>query len=172
MKRLFMTLALVAAFSATSSAHKFEKDGIVIKHPWTRATAEGASVGVGYLTITNTGKEPDKLIGGTFEDAASVEIHEMKMDGDKMLMRQLKDGLEIQPGVSVKFNPGGYHLMFVGLKKAIALGANIKGSLTFQKAGAIDISYKVESLGATSSSDGDHGSMKMDDPAMMHDHSK
>jgi periplasmic copper chaperone A len=170
MKRLLMALAVVAAFSTTSSAHKFEKNGILIKHPWTRATADGARVGVGYLTITNTGKEADKLIGGAFEGADAVEIHQMKMDGDKMLMRQLKDGLDVQPGQSIGFSPGGYHLMFVGLKKPIAQGANIKGSLTFEKAGAIDESYKVEALGATSSSDGDHGGMKMDDPAAMHDH--
>ena len=85
MKRLILALAFVAAFSAAGSAHKFEKNGILIKHPWTRATAEGASVGVGYLTITNNGKEADKLTGGTFEGAATVEVHEMKMDGDKML---------------------------------------------------------------------------------------
>lgn len=172
MKRLILALALVAAFSAAGSAHKFEKNGILIKHPWTRATAEGASVGVGYLTITNNGKEADKLTGGTFEGAATVEVHEMKMDGDKMLMRQLKDGLEIQPGQSVKLSPGGYHLMFVGLKAPIAKGPNIKGSLTFEKAGTIDVSYKVESLGATDSSDNAHDGMKMDGAEPMHDHAQ
>ncbi|MBS0232113.1 MAG: copper chaperone PCu(A)C [Proteobacteria bacterium] len=172
MKQLIVALALLVAFSAPGSAHKFEKGDIVIEHPWTRATAPGAAVGVGYLAITNNGKEVDKLTGGTFDGAGNVEIHEMKMDGDKMLMRQLKDGLEIKPGETVKFSPGGYHLMFVGLKKPIANGPNIKGSLTFEKAGAVDVTYKVESLGAMKSSDADHSGMKMDDSEMKHDHAQ
>lgn len=178
MKRLIMALALLVAFSAPGLAHKFEKDGIVVHHPWTRATAPGAAIGVGYLSITNTGKEPDKLTGGTFEGADKVEVHEMKMEGDKMLMRQLSDGLEIKPGETVKLTPGGYHLMFPGLKKPIAAGANVKGSLTFEKAGSIDVSYKVESIGAMTSSDGGHdamkmdGTMKMDGPEMKHDHAQ
>ena len=65
---------------------------MLVVHPWTRATPDGATVGVGYLTISNNGKEADGLIGGTFEGADKIEIHEMKMDGDKMIMRQLKDG--------------------------------------------------------------------------------
>jgi periplasmic copper chaperone A len=176
MKRLMIALAFAVAFAAPSYAHKFEKNGIVVHHPWTRATAPGAAVGVGYLSITNNGKEPDKLTGGTFEGAGAFEIHEMKMDGAKMMMRQLKDGIEIKPGETVKFTPGGYHLMFTGLKTTIAMGPNIKGSLTFEKAGSIDVSYKVESIGAMSSSDAGHDSMKMDDgmkmDGMTHDHAQ
>lgn len=176
MKRLIMALALIVACSAPGMAHKFEKGGITAKHPWTRMTAPGATVGVGYLSITNNGKEPDTLTGGSFDGADHVEIHEMKMDGDKMMMRQLKDGLVIKPGETVKFSPGGYHLMFIGLKKPIAKGPNVKGSLTFQKAGTLDVTYKVESIGAMSSSDADHGdmkmdgTMKMDGSETMHDH--
>lgn len=170
MKQLMAALALLVVFSVPGSAHKFEKNGIVVGHPWARATAPGASVGVGYLTITNNGKEADTLTGGTFEGADHIEIHEMKMDGDKMMMRQLKDGLEIKPGETVKFNPGANHLMLVGLKAPIAQGPKIKGALTFAKAGTIDVAFQVESLGAMSSSDADHSSMKMDDSEMKHDH--
>jgi len=172
MKRLILALASLVVLAAPSSAHHFEKNGLVIGHPWTRATPPGATVGVGYLTITNNGKEPDKLVGGTFEGAAQVEVHEMKMDGEKMLMRRLADGLVVKPGETVKFNPGSYHLMFVGLKAPIAKGANVKGALSFEKAGSIDISYKVEALGATSSPDGGAGAMKMDGHEMMHDHAQ
>jgi hypothetical protein len=178
MRHLIIALALLAASVAPSSAHKFEKNGIVVHHPWTRVTAPGAAVGVGYLTITNIGKESDKLTGGTFEGADRAEVHEMKMDGDKMMMRELSDGLEIKPGETVKFTPGGYHLMFIGLKTPIAKGPNIKGTLTFEKAGTIDVTYKVESIGAMSSSDEDHGSMKMDGTMKMdgsdmkHDHAQ
>lgn len=163
MKQMILAFLAIVATCGIATAHHFEKDGLVIKHPWTRATPNGASVGVGYLTITNNGKNSDRLTGGTFEGAADVEVHEMKMKGDTMMMRHLSDGLEIEPGETVKFSPGSYHLMFTGLKKPIAQGPNIKGSLKFEKAGSIDVTYKVESIGAMKSSDDMHGDMKMDD---------
>ena len=92
------------------------------------------------------------------------------MDGDKMTMRELKDGIEIKPGETVTFNPGAYHLMFLGLKKPIAKGPNVKGSLTFEKAGSVNVDYKVEDIGAMDSSDAGQGDMKMDGSEPMHDH--
>jgi len=153
MKLVLFSLVLGVALCGEASAHQFAKGDLIIVHPWTRATPVGATVGVGYLKITNNGKVSDHLTGGTFEGADHVEIHEMKMNGDNMTMRQLKDGLEIKPGETVTFNPGSYHLMFIGLKKPIAQGPNVKGSLTFETTGSVDVDYKVESIGAMNSSD-------------------
>jgi copper(I)-binding protein len=177
MQRALLIIAALVALAPAALAHKFEKGGLVIHHPWTRATPEGATVAVGYLSITNNGPDADRLTGGTFEDAGNVEIHEMKMDGDKMTMRELKDGLVIKPGETAEFKPNSNHLMFTGLKKPLAKGTNVKGSLTFEKAGSVDVSYKVESIGAMSSSDStdshmdhmDHMDMQMDGSGKMHD---
>lgn len=134
-------------------AHQYQKGDLLIAHPWTRATPEGATVGAGYVKVTNNAKVPDRLTNATFENAQSVEIHEMKMDGDKMTMRHVTDGVEIKPGATVAFAPGSYHLMFIGLKNPIAQGPNIKGSLIFERAGTVDVEYKVEPIGASDSSD-------------------
>ena len=153
--RTFMLLGLFA-MAPTVLAQSFNKGDIVIDHPWTRATPEGATVGAGYLKITNTGKTADHLTGGTLEGAANVEVHEMTMDGDVMKMRQLSDGLEIKPGATVELKPGSYHLMFLDLKKPIVEGTTVKGTLTFDKAGSIDVSYKVEKAGAPDGMDHMH----------------
>jgi copper(I)-binding protein len=143
--------AAILIFSSAVFAHSFKKGDISIDHPWTRATPAGATVGVGYLKITNNGKEPDKLTGGTFGGAEKVEVHEMKMAGDTMMMRQLKDGLEIKAGETVEFAPMSFHLMFLGLKKPVAEGDDVKGTLIFEKAGTVDVTYKVEPFGAMES---------------------
>jgi len=153
--RLIETTAILI-FSSAVFAHSFKKGDISIDHPWTRATPDGATVGAGYLKITNNGKEADKLTGGTFDGAETVEMHEMKMTGDTMIMRQLKDGLEIKAGETVEFAPMSFHLMFLGLKKSIAEGDDVKGTLIFEKAGAVDVTYKVEPFGAMDSKDDKH----------------
>ena len=79
----------------------------------------------------------------------------MKMNGDMMIMRELPQGIEIKPGETIAFTPGSYHLMLHGLKKPIVVGPNVKGTLSFEKAGSVDVDYKVEAFGAMTSSDHD-----------------
>jgi hypothetical protein len=126
-----------------------------ISAAWARATPKGAPVGGGYMTIANTGTTPDRLIGGSSDASKRFEIHEMSMDNGVMKMRPVK-ALEIKPGQSVVFNPGGYHVMFVGLNKQLAQGEHIKATLDFEKAGRVDVDFTVEGIGAQGPS-GDHG---------------
>jgi copper(I)-binding protein len=108
------------------------------------------------MKITNTGTAPDRLISGSSDIAPTFEVHEMTMENDVAKMRPVKDGLEIKPGETVELKPGSFHVMFVGLKKPLPAGDHIKATLTFEKAGAVDIEYDVRPLGA---SPGDKGAM-------------
>ncbi|MBN8980694.1 MAG: DUF1775 domain-containing protein [Rhizobiales bacterium] len=143
--------------SATTSSSDIKAGDLTISNPWTRATAGGAKVGGGYLTITNKGTAPDRLTAVSLTAAGNSEIHEMKMDGGVMQMRPLANGLEIKPGETVKLAPGGYHAMFMDLKEPLKEGALVKGQLTFEKAGKVDVEFKVEPIGFTGEKSG--GSM-------------
>jgi len=140
-------LALSLAFAGSAAAHDYELGSLSIKHPWSRATPKGASVAGGYLTITNNGTTPDRLIGGSVEAAKRFEIHEMSMEGGVMKMRELPKGLEIAPGATVELKPGSYHVMMMNLSKQFMQGDKIKGSLTFEKAGKVDVEFTVEAVG-------------------------
>ena len=70
------------------------------------------------------------------------------MDGNVMKMRELEKGLEIAPGATVMLKPGGYHIMFMGLKAPIAKDAEVPVTLVFEKAGSIDIALKAAAIGA------------------------
>ena len=147
-----MVVALCLAVPA--SAHGFKVGDLTIGHPWTRATPGGAKIGGGYLSITNNGTTPDRLVGVSLSVADRGEIHEMKMDNGVMTMRPLADGIAIKPGETVKFAPGGYHLMFMDLKEPLKEGTMVKGQLQFEKAGKVDVEYKVDAIGATGEKSG------------------
>ena len=149
-------VAFVCAIGA-ASAHDYKVGSLAIDHPWTRATPRSATVGGGYLKITNNGGAPDRLISVSSDAAATVEIHEMKMSGSKMQMRPLKDGIEIRPGQTVEFRPGGYHIMFMKIKQPFEQGKRIKGTLTFEKAGKIEVEFAVDAMGAQAPTMGGHG---------------
>jgi hypothetical protein len=119
-----------------------------IEAPWTRATPAGARVAGGYMRITNTGSAPDRLIGGTFPLAGRFEVHEMAVTNGVMTMRELSKGLEIAPGQTVELKPGGFHVMFMDLKQPVAAGQPLRGTLVFEKAGTVEITYQVAPIGA------------------------
>ena len=141
-------LAIIAcAASAMAIAGDYKVGSIEIIAPWSRATPKGASTAIGYMTLKNDGATSERLIGGSIAVANSFELHSMVMDHGVAKMRELKD-VEIKPGQTVQFTPGGSHVMFVGLKRALAKGEHVKGTLLFQYAGTVQIEYDVAGLGA------------------------
>lgn len=139
-----------------ATAADYSVGALRISDPWSRATPAGAKVGAGYLTITNTGREPDRLVGGNALVSGLFEIHEMAMIDNVMRMRALPKGLEIKPGETIALRPGSFHIMFMDLKQPLKEGQPIKGTLVFEKAGTVAIEYRVESLGAKESTGGGH----------------
>lgn len=162
MKRVaFLLAAALAAFAGLPAAAEDVTVGAIkITAPWSRATPKGASVGGGYFKITNTGTTVDRLIGGTSDAAPRFEIHEMAVVDGIMKMREMPKGIEIKPGETIEFKPGGYHVMFVGLNKQLMQGGEVKGTLQFEKAGKVDVAFKIEAIGAQSGGGHDMGGMK------------
>ena len=151
--RTLLIVALIAGAAAAfaqGTGGMFKVGNIVIETPWIRATPHGASVAGGYMKITNNGKEPDRLIAVTLEGAPRVELHQMSMSGSVMQMRPLAKGIEIKPGAAVELKPGGYHVMAMDLTQGFTEGGVVKGTLTFEKAGKVEIEYRVGPVGAAS----------------------
>ncbi len=115
---------------------------------FTRATLPNAPVAGGYLTISNKGAADDRLVSVSTPAAGMAQIHEMKMEGDVMKMNELPEGLVIPAGGSVALAPGGYHLMFMDLTGPLVEGESIIVTLTFEKAGTVEVQIPVGSPAA------------------------
>jgi copper(I)-binding protein len=149
MTRTFLAAAVLAALLAMPAyADDVTVGALKISAPWARATPKGAAVGGGYMAITNTGSAPDRLVGGTTDISNRFELHEMSLDNGVMKMREVGQGVEIKPGEKVEFKPGGYHVMFMGLKQQLVQGQHFKATLQFEKAGKVDVDFVIEGLGA------------------------
>ncbi len=150
----FMIVALCTALATSPAlAHDYTVGSLKIDHPWARATPKGASVGGGYMKITNNGTAPDRLLGGSADISQGFEVHEMTMDGGVMKMRPVAGGIEIKPGQTVTLDPGGYHVMFTELKEQLKQGSRFKSTLDFAKAGKVDVDFVVEGIGAKAPGD-------------------
>ncbi len=122
------------------------------------------------MTIKNNGPAADRLIGGSTDAAAKVEVHEMATKDGVMTMREIEGGLPIAPGATVKLAPGGFHLMLVDVKKPLKQGDTVAVTLNFEKAGKKEVKLSVLGVGAKGPDDSsaargtsmDHGKMQMD----------
>ncbi len=149
MSRLSVSIFAIASIVVATAtfAHEFKAGSITIEHPWSRPTPGGAKVGAGYLTFDNDGTTPDRLVSATAAIAGRTQIHLMSMADGVMKMREVTDGVSVPAKGSVKLEPNAYHLMFLDLKGPLKVGEEFAGTLTFEKAGTVDVTFEVEGTG-------------------------
>ena len=149
MRALFLVFALAFAASPVLAQ-------VGIDQPWMRATAPGAKVAGGFMTIKNKGDAPDRLVAAASPVAERVELHVHIHEGGVMKMRQVP-GFDVPADGQFVLKPGGAHLMFVNIKRQIKEGEKIPVTLTFEKAGEVQAEYRVGGLGAMGPAGTGHG---------------
>lgn len=119
---------------------------IRVEQPFARATP--AKVGGVFMTLQNAGGHADRLLKAESPVADSVELHTHVKDGDAMRMRPVDD-IPVPAGGTTKLEPGGYHIMLIGLKQPLKEGEHVPMTLTFEKAGRISLEIPVHKAGAS-----------------------
>jgi copper(I)-binding protein len=139
-----MLAAVVAALVYVyATAHDYRVGDISIAHPMSFATPPGAVAGAGYMMITNNGESDDRLVA--VESAfPNTMIHETQMQDGIMKMRHQGNGVVIPAGETVTFEPGGLHVMFMGLEAPLKDGEQTPATLVFEKAGTVEVMFNVE----------------------------
>ena len=152
----------VYAFSPISA----NAGDIMVMEPWARASSKMAKSAAAFLVIHNNGKQADTLIAAESDMSKRTEVHESYMEKDIMMMRHV-DTVVIPAGGMATLKPGGYHVMFMGLKKPLDMGTTFPLTLVFEKAGKVTVNVKVQKAGAMGAM-GSKGSM--DHSKMKHAH--
>ena len=142
--RISATLAAFTLSATLSFANDYKLGNLEIGHPWAKATVAGQPVAGGFMKISNGGSEPDRLIKVTSSVSDMIQIHEMKVEDGVMKMGEIPGGIEVAPGGTVELKPGGLHVMFMGIKAPFKEGDGVKAVLTFEKAGDVEVEFKVE----------------------------
>ncbi|MBW8370064.1 MAG: copper chaperone PCu(A)C [Thiobacillus sp.] len=105
---------------------------ISVSDAWARATMPGQKVSGAYMQIRSD--VDARLVGASSPAVPRVEVHEMKMDGDVMRMREVQS-IELPKGKTVSLEPGGFHIMLMNLPKPIAAGDVIPLTLVVESGG-------------------------------------
>ncbi|OBU87797.1 copper chaperone PCu(A)C [Chromobacterium subtsugae] len=146
MKR-FAAALFGLCLSGLAAAHSFQLGDIHIGHPWSRAMPATSPTGGVYLSLKNQGKTEDKLVSASTPRAEAAELHTHVNDNGVMRMRKVEGGVAIAPGQTVKFAPGSYHVMLMGLKQPLNKGDHFPLTLKFEKAGSVTVDVVVQDGG-------------------------
>jgi len=118
--------------------------GVYVLDVWARPNTGGAPNSGAYMLLVNPGETDDTLIGVASDVAQAVELHEMTMGaGDVMQMRPVEDGIVVPAMGAAQLQPGGYHVMLIGLTRDLAVGDTFDVTLTFEQAGEITVTVTV-----------------------------
>ena len=125
------------------------EDGVTITHGelrirnvWARPAFRSANSAV-YLSLQNHGAKAERFLGATTEVAAAAEIHQVKMEGDVMLMSPVLSGVEMPANGHVEFLPNGYHLMLIDLQSDLSEGSYFPLALQFEQSGQVVVDVLV-----------------------------
>lgn len=129
--------------TASAQSHELKVGNLVVTHPWSRQSPRAANVAAGFFSVTNNGKEDDRLVKATAAITPVVQLHDMKMEGEVMKMVEVPGGIPIPAGATVDLKPGSLHVMFMELKQPMMVGDEIKGTLVFEKAGTVEVEFEV-----------------------------
>ena len=143
-KLLFIVLLLIGTVSCSASSNgKLE-----VQDAWGRSSPKVAQNGAFYMKITNHTGQDDKLLSATTEACDVVELHEMyKKENDVMGMRPVPEGYIVIPaGETVELKVGGLHVMCIGKLADFNVGDSYPVTLTFEKAGPMEISVEIRDM--------------------------
>ncbi len=148
-------LPFATALALATAAHSADQTvgGLTFVHPHAAATRPAQLSDAGYLTIRNTGDQPDVLTGisAPFADA---QLHVTKVDANGISTMAPVASLEVPAHGAVEMKPGGYHIMMMGLSRVLEPGTMVPLTLTFKNAGKVTVPFRIDGGAA--------GAMKMD----------
>ena len=155
-------LVLGLAGPALAADEMAQVGDVAIHEPWARASLGNAPNSAAYMVLETAGTEPDQLVASSTPVAEKAELHSHSMDGDIAKMRPV-DAVEVSPGAPTLLEPGGLHIMLIGLKQKLAPGDTIPLTLVFAHAGEVTLEVPVRGMAGMSGHSG-HGTMGEGEP--------
>lgn len=147
MRLIIATLGVLLSLSP-SLAHDFAIGNLTLKHPMIKEAPPRAPVVGGYVTIVNAGAVDDRLVGIESDASAKVELHQSAVTDDIARMEPMKNGLLVPAGATVSLGENGTHAMFIDPVDRLVEGDEVSATLVFERAGKVDVVFKVEKMAA------------------------
>ncbi len=120
------------------------KEGVSIHGAWISETPPGAQVQAGYMTIANNTGAGTSLVGAASTQFEDIQIHRSQFENESGFVRMVhEEQVDIEPGGSIHFKPGGYHLMLMRPVRALKAGESVPLTLLFIDGQKLTVMFDV-----------------------------
>lgn len=140
---LVAALALAACGGDDTETRDAVVGAITISNAWVRPTPGPGAATAFYMTVDNSGPEPDRIVAARTGSCAAAELHETTEQDGILRMRPIADGIVVPAGVPVVLGPGGLHVMCPEVSDTLAEGQTVPLTLEFARAGPITVEAGV-----------------------------
>jgi copper(I)-binding protein len=120
-------------------------DEVGIEGAYVRAVPPGQPNSAAFMKVSNKGRTEHALVAGSSPAAAVVELHTHTMEGGMMRMRQVEK-IELPAGETVSLEPGGLHVMLIGLQQKLVPEETIPLTLRFEDGSEVTLQVPVRKL--------------------------
>lgn len=121
--------------------------GIWASDAWIRAARAGQPTSAGYLTLCNGADADDALTSVAFDGVNAVELHVTQMSDDNMASMTRSQGIPLTAGENAVLEPGGAHIMLIGVNEALAPNQKLNLTLSFKNAPDLVVEFEVREQG-------------------------
>ena len=129
------------------SASVWADGPLSVEAPYARAVPPGQTTSAVFMRVVNNGDVARTLVGGKSEVAEAVELHEHTMEGGMMRMRRV-EGIEVPASGSVTLEPGGLHVMLIGLRRDLNPGDQVDLTLDLDDGSVLQVEAPVREVPA------------------------
>lgn len=157
MQAKFRAATLAASLAMLASGAALAQ--VDVSNAWVRGTVPTQTASGAFMVLH--AHENAKLVGVS-SPVAAAELHEMKMEGNVMRMRQVQS-LDLPKMQNVELKPGGYHVMLMDLKGQLKKGDTVPITLKIEQGGKVieqKVNAEVRDMTASAASPAGHGDHK------------
>jgi copper(I)-binding protein len=140
-----LAAVLLTALTGAAGSAAAQTATVTAKDVWVREAPAGRPTTAVFLVLTNSGATARHVVSGATAAADTLELHEMKRDGNMMQMSPVAR-ITIPAGGDVTLRPGGLHLMLFGLRRPLVAGDTIRVSLTLDDGTKLDVPAAVRAM--------------------------
>lgn len=149
---------IISNLALTEQARAGKTGDLMVEQAWAKPSPPGVRTGAAYVSITNMGSDPDKLISASTDIAETVELHEHVMEDGLSKMRELPF-IELAAGKKADIAPGRTHIMLIDIKAPLKEGESFPMTFNFEKAPSITLDVEIGMKAMSEGHEGmDHGS--------------
>ena len=140
--RFVRTVLLLSVLALLASACSSSGGAVTVDDPWGRPSPSSAENAAFYMTLVG-GTESDTLIGASSDACTMTEVHETTMNDGQMSMAPVEDGVVIPAGETVVLEPGGLHVMCMGIVEPLTAGDSVDVDLSFASGETTTVSADI-----------------------------